>query len=411
MKVKKIVVLLTMSAMVVGGATACSSLFNKTSDTKAESSSSQAMDETEALTKVEDYGTVKLGQYKGVKLTVESTEVTDAEVEQQIESLLLNNPSRTEVTDRSAEIGDVVNINYVGKRDGVEFDGGSSDNYDLKLGSNNFIPGFEEGLVGLNKGDNKTLELTFPKEYHSAELAGAAVTFDVVINAIYAETPAVLNDEWVTSITGGTHNTVEEYRTFLKNNLIDAKKNSAEQGAQQQALNIVMESSEYTPNQAAIDYEFKNIVNQYKTMANSSGQTYADFVKAYYNMSTDEIEAELKTYGEQIVKQKLVIEEIFKQEKMSLTDDDYARLTELYGMDKESLIKEYGQDDIDYSAKTYKVIKFIVDNAEKTVMETESVTSEPTMESMEESASTEESMANEESSQVEESTEETSAAQ
>ncbi len=401
MMIKKLGLLLAVGIMVAGSASACS-LFNKngeTGTTAAESSSLQAVDETEALTKVDDYGTVKLGQYKGIELVVENTEVTDEEVESQIQSLLANNPNRTEVTDRPAQLGDIANINFVGKKDGVEFNGGSGENFDLTLGSNQFIAGFEEGLVGLNKGDTKTLELTFPEDYHAADLAGAAVTFDVTVNGIYAESPAELTDEWVKNMTGGAQNTVDEYRAFLKESLAETKQNNAEQSAQQQALNLVMETAEYTPNPDAIEYEFKNIVNQYKSMANSSGQSYADFVKAYYNMTTEEIETELRTYAEQIVKQKLVIEEIFKQENMSLTDEDYARLTELYGMDKETLIAEYGQEDIDYSAKTYKVVQFIVDNAEKTEKETEPVITEPTVEGATGETSSEETSVSETSAQ------------
>lgn len=412
MKLKKLVVVLAMSVLFVGTASACS-LLNKNAESAsstAENGSTSVTDETEALTKVDDYGKVNLGQYKGVKLVIHDTSVTDDEVENQIQALLANNPTKVEVTDRPAQLGDTVNINYVGKKDGVEFGGGTADNYDLTLGSGQFIDGFEDGLVGLNKGDAKTLELTFPQEYHSEELAGAAVTFDVTINGIFTETPAELSDEWVKSITGGAQNTVDEYRAFLKESLIATKKTSAEQTAQQQALNIVMESSEFTPNQAALDYEFKKIVNDYKTMANQSGQSYADFVKAYYNMTTDEIEGELRTHAEQIVKQKLVVEGIFNAENMTILDEDYARLTELYGMDKETLIAQYGQDDIDYSAKTYKIVTFIVDNAEKTVEEeTASITSEPTTATETEAAS-EETQAEETEAQTE-AVEETSAAQ
>lgn len=372
MRIKKLMVLITFAAMLT---VACSGAKSKESD----SNNDTTVEQTTApeLVAPASYGSVKLGEYKGIKITMPDTTVTDEEVERQIEAILLANPDKIEVTDRNAELGDTVNIDYVGKKDGVEFDGGKASGSDLDLGSNSFIPGFEDGLVGAEKGETRDLDLTFPKDYHNEELAGQKVVFTVTVNGIYEQKEAELTDAWVEKITAGEQKTVEEYRAFQRESAEQSKKLSANQQAQQQALKAVIDSSEFSPSQEALDYEFQNMVMQYKDMAGSTGQEYETFVKEYYSMTKDEFETELKTYAEEIVKQRLVIDEIANQEKLVVEEKDYEILTELYGQDKESLIASYGQEAIDSSAKLYKVVNFLVENAEKTIEK--AITSESTV--------------------------------
>ena len=142
-----------------------------------------AAETTEA--EITDKGEVtKLGQYKGIEVTKEDTTVTDAELDQRIASILQANPEITEITDRPAQEGDTVNIDYVGMKDGVAFDGGTAEGYDLELGSGAFIDGFEDGLIGANVGEERSLNLTFPEDYGNADLAGQAVVFYVTVNKI-----------------------------------------------------------------------------------------------------------------------------------------------------------------------------------------------------------------------------------
>lgn len=131
----------------------------------------------------ENLGTVELSEYKGVKVNVPAVMVTDAEVESKINQVLSQNPKIEEV-DRPAAEGDIVNIDYVGKQDGVEFAGGTGEGQDLTLGSGRMIDGFEDGLIGTKKGDKKELNLTFPEDYSEKALAGQAVVFEVTVNAV-----------------------------------------------------------------------------------------------------------------------------------------------------------------------------------------------------------------------------------
>ena len=153
---------------------------------------------------------VELGEYKGVTYTPASTEVTDEDVDAQIQAMLDRYPTMNSV-DRAAQQGDTVNIDYVGKLDGVAFDGGSATGTDLELGSGMFIDGFEDGLVGASKGDKLNLDLTFPDPYtNNPDLAGKAVVFEVTVNDVKESIPAELNEEFVTSYTDYT--TVDEFK-------------------------------------------------------------------------------------------------------------------------------------------------------------------------------------------------------
>ena len=144
----------------------------KKSDTAEETTT--AASETQA--EITDKGEVtKLGQYKGVEVTKQDTTVTEADLDQRIASILKANPEVTEITDRPAQKGDTVNIDYVGMKDGEAFDGGTAEGYDLELGSGVFIDGFEDGLIGANTGEERSLNLTFPEDYTNADLAGQAV--------------------------------------------------------------------------------------------------------------------------------------------------------------------------------------------------------------------------------------------
>ena len=170
-------------------------------------------------------GTAQLGEYKGVPVMVQPTDVTDEEVESKIQTELDNNPELVEV-DRAAQEGDTVNIDYKGTQDGVEFAGGTGEDQDLVLGSGEFIDGFEDGLIGTKKGDVKTLDLTFPEDYNQEALAGQAVTFEVTVNAVKEEKEAVLDDAFVQRVSD--FDTVEEYREDIRAQLKEQKERTSE---------------------------------------------------------------------------------------------------------------------------------------------------------------------------------------
>ena len=216
---KKNVRLILCCAAVVMLAAGC----GKKSDT---TETTTAAETTEA--EITDKGEVtKLGQYKGIEVTKEDTTVTDAELDQRIASILQANPEITEITDRPAQNGDTVNIDYVGMKDGVAFDGGTAEGYDLELGSDAFIDGFEDGLIGANVGEERSINLTFPEDYGNADLAGQAVVFDVTVNKIEEKKNAILDDAFVQRVSD--FSTVDEFKADTMAALQEEKEQSAAQ--------------------------------------------------------------------------------------------------------------------------------------------------------------------------------------
>ena len=323
-----------------------------------------------------EYGSAELGVYKGVEIPNIDISVSDAEVESQINTELLQDPDIAEVTDRAVQEGDTVNIDYVGTKDGVAFDGGTASGFDLVIGSHTFIEGFESGLIGHNIGEDVKLDLTFPKDYGNEELAGAAVVFDVKINKISVSTPATLTDEWVNRHTNGAQTTVDAYKALVRTNLEEQRKKSADSQDQYYALNAAVQNAKFDMNDAAIEYEYNNSFKPIEAMITQYNMTLDDYAQAY-GLTGDGLKAELRTQAENFVKQTILIREVYKKENMSLTDADYQLIVDMNGgtITKDELIEKNGQEAVDEIAKAYKVVNFLLENAKRSDV-TVSVTGE-----------------------------------
>lgn len=342
-------------------------------------------------------GSIKLGEYKGVEIGVHSYDVSQEELDDEIQSILEANPSYVEV-DRAAQEGDTVNIDYVGKKDGVEFDGGASQGFDLELGSGTFIEGFEEGLVGHKAGEKVSLDLTFPEEYQSEDLAGAAVVFDVTINSVKERRGAVLDDTFVQGIS--EFKTVDEFTEDTKKDLVDYKKLSVDKQREYEALQAVVENSTIVCAQKDVDEQYKQQMDYYTNMAASFGLQMEDMVAAM-GEDMDSFEEQLQTYAKQAVEQKMVVDAVAKKEKMKVTDDDRKALAEEYQTDMATLINQAGKENVDEAALTRKVAKFLAENAVEVEKET----------TVAETIQAEEATTAEETTAAAATTEETTAAQ
>ena len=304
MRLKKLAL---MSMVVLATMSACGvSKKGGTDSTDAKTATEAKTDEKAPS----DYGSVELGDYIGVEIPNIDTSVSDQDVDAQINTELQQDPDKEQITDRPVQEGDTVNIDYTGTKDGVAFDGGSAKGYDLVIGSNNFIEGFESGL-----------NLTFPSDYNNKDLAGAAVVFDVKINSISVSKPATLTDEWVSKHTGGAQTTVDAYKAEVKKQIEDQRKKSAEQQDQYNALTAVMKNSTYKLNDKAVDYEYDSAMEPINNMIKQYGMTIEQFAQAY---GTDEegLKAKVREQAESTAKEKLTIDTIFKKQKMSLKDED-----------------------------------------------------------------------------------------
>jgi len=311
----------------------------------------------------DDYIAIK--KYKGLEIEkTEAVKVTDADVEASIKSDLEILGTEIEVTDRAAQMGDTVTIDFVGTQNGVPFEGGSSQDHKLVLGSHMFIDGFEEGIVGHMVGESFPLNLTFPKDYNNEALAGQDVVFTVTIDKItYLQLPE-LTDALLPEI-GTTAKTVDEYKESVRKTLEKSNEETAKEAMKKTILEeliINCEVKEY-PDDLLIEVG-KNFVFQESYMALMSGKNIDDAVLSNYELTVEVKVKELTTL-------QLAIDLIAEKEGIKVSLDEYEKevetLAQAYGStDKDSFVKEYesvyGEGFIRSELLKTKVAKFLLDN-------------------------------------------------
>lgn len=330
-------------------------------NTSAAESQTEASAAEEQAAEIDLGEVTSLGEYKGLEVTKMSTEVTDEELDARIQSILDANPEYVAVTDRAAENGDIVDIDYVGMKDGVAFDGGTAQGYKLELGSHSFIDGFEEGLVGANVGDEKSLNLTFPEQYHSEELAGQDVVFDVTVNGIEEKRDAVLDDNFVQRMSD--FSTVEEFKADTQADIVKEKEIQADQQLESELFLMAVENSEFKVNPEAVENQYNNQLNYYNSMVNMYGMELAEYV-SMFGMTEEQFREDLKNAAETSVKQQLLVQAIAENEGFQVEDADREIVAEQYGMDVKTLQETYGEEAVDTTAMMYKIINFLKENAD-----------------------------------------------
>ncbi|MDW2800321.1 trigger factor [Clostridium boliviensis] len=331
--------------------------------TEATESSAQETVPSVDLSKV-DNGTITLGNYMGIEVKRDAVEVTDEEVQQAIDSDLAAQEKDVEV-DRAIQSGDVVNIDFVGKKDGTAFDGGTAQGYDLTIGSNQFIPGFEEGLVGAKKGDKLSLDVTFPEDYNNKDLAGKPVVFEVTVNTIKEKQTPELNDAFVQENT--KYKNVDEYKEDKKQTLIQNKNDEADQNVKGSIYEAVLANSKVEANQEAIDANVENVIARYTNQAASYGMDFPSFITAFTGMKEEDFRNTVKTQAEGIVKQRLVLNAIADKEGITVSDDDRNDVAQKMGYENvDSMIQAAGQYEVDDYIISNKVLDFLKENAKIT---------------------------------------------
>ena len=289
---------------------------------------------------------VKLGEYKGLDLTLEVEEVTDDYLDTYISYLL--DPVETDDPDAAVAEGDVVNIDYEGKLDGEAFDGGTAQGYDLEIGSGTFIPGFEDGLIGMKKGETKDLELTFPESYVE-DLAGKDVVFTVTVNAIKQKPE--LDDAWVENYTDGAMKTVDEFKESTRKDLEDQNREYAESMLKNDAWQQVLDSSEIL---AFPEEYLQQISDQFDNYINEEAQMYGMELEDYLaemGMTQESYESYRESVARDNVKTRLVTEALAEAEGVTTDSEEFqaaaADMEEYYGMSVDELRENYGADEID----------------------------------------------------------------
>lgn len=335
---------------------------NAEETTAAPTESSTPSDSTEAAAaeKADPGKLTKLGTYKGVEVKKNSTEVTPEELEQRIQGILDTNPEYIEITDRPAQNGDIVNIDFVGMKDGEAFDGGTAEDFPLELGSNSFIDGFEEGLVGAEAGSELSLNLTFPEDYFNADLAGQEVVFDVTVNSIEEKKEAVLDENFVQRMSDFT--TVDEFKADTLADMEQEKETMAENQLEYDAFMAALDNSEFELNEEAVEQQYEAQLNYYTSMVQMYGMTMDDYVAAF-GMTMDDFQKELRTAAENALKQELLVDAVAEEEKLEVTDEDRQKVADQYGTDIQNMKDTYGEEALDRTALVYKVQALVKDNA------------------------------------------------
>ena len=314
---------------------------------------------------------VTLGEYKGIAVSVApKEEVTQEDIDSYIQSAVEGQTTYQDVTGRAIQNGDLVNIDYVGKKDGVAFEGGSSEDggYDLEIGSGSFIEGFEEGLIGTNTGDTLDLNLTFPEDYSSADLAGADVVFTVSVNSVQESIVPELNDALVPTLAAEC-TTVDEYTQYVKELLVEQAQTSFDQTVQSTAFqNAYAAATVKDPTQELIDYYVEQTMLNADTYAGYYGLEREAFVTEQLQMTMEQFEAQAQEMAVEAAKQELVVRAIAKKEKLSVKSEEITTFAEEnmtnYGYETaEAMIEDIGESEIEYYLLNTKVLEFLGTNA------------------------------------------------
>ena len=309
---------------------------------------------------------IKLGKYKGVTVTKEDTTVSDEDIEKEIKDELEKNARSIDVTDRAAENGDTVVLDYEGSVDGVPFEGGKADGYSLELGSGSFIPGFEEQLVGKNIDEDVEVNVTFPEEYHAEELAGKPAIFKCKIHKITAKEMPELDDEYVADIS--EFDTVDAYKEDIKKRLTERKENQVKRAQEDEALAKIIADSDIELPDAMVNTQVDQMINDYARQLSASGLSFDQYLK-FTGMTLEQLKSQMRPDAEDRIKGSLVLEEIAKAEKLEASDEDLEEKIKdtaaQYGMDPEELKKNLSDTEKDNMKKDLALelaVKFITDN-------------------------------------------------
>ena len=354
---------------------------DKKSEEKAEKDDKTSKEASLKLVTVDDISDyVTIGEYKGLTLNRISQEVTDDDVQAEIDYDLEDKGE--EIKDGTVGSGDTVTINFTGTIDGKEFDGGSAEDYQLTVGEGSMINGFEDGIIGMKDGETKELDLTFPEDYYDDSVAGKAVVFKVTLQKFTRK--AELTDEWVAANTD--YKTVDEYKNSVREQLQKDADTSADIDLYDSAWTEVLSASEIKKYpEADVNTAIEEYKAQTEQYVQEAGIEMSDFLEAQ-GISEDEYDDECKTYAESKVEQNLIVQGIMTEEGLTIEDNELDELKDLlcqeYGASSiDELVEHYGQHDVDESLALLRVQKFIVDQAtveEKTGSDDDLIANEDT---------------------------------
>lgn len=312
---------------------------------------------------------VKLGEYKGLEVEKVETEVTDEDVANELKTLQERQAELVVKEEGKAENGDTVVMDFEGFVDGEAFEGGKAENYSLELGSGQFIPGFEEQLVGLAAGEEKDVEVSFPEEYHATELAGKPALFKVTIHEVKGKELPELDDEFAKDVDEEVE-TLDALKEKIKNRLVDSKKHEAEHHVRDTVVDKAAANAEIDIPAVMIDTEVDRMMQEFEQRLQMQGMN----LELYFQFSGQDENAlreQMKEEGEKRVRVSLTLEKIAAAENLEVSEEDVDaelnKMAEMYNMTVDNIKAALGNvDGIKGDLKVRKAVEFLVENS-KTV--------------------------------------------
>ncbi len=295
---------------------------------------------------------VKLGEYKGLHVDVEEPEVTEDDILAELKKQQEQNSTENDVEDRPLQEGDTAHLDYAGTVDGVAFDGGTAEGQELVIGSHSFIDGFEDQMIGMNIGEEKDLNVTFPEEYHAKELAGKPAVFHVKLNGISEKILPELDDEFAAEVS--EFETLDEYKNSVREDLLKKKQDSAKAEKENKLLEKAVENAEIDIPAMMIDSQAEDMVRDFGQRLQMQGMRIEQYLQ-YTGMTMPQLVDSYKDGAKKRIQGRLVLEAIAKAENLEATEEDleaeFKRLSEEYKMEVEKVKEYFGNEDSIASVK------------------------------------------------------------
>ncbi len=308
--------------------------------------------------------TVKIADYFGIEVDRPVYDVTEDDILEELKRVQTRNSRMIDIDDRAAQLEDLVNIDFDGYVDGKQFDGGKSEGHSLKLGSGQFIPGFEDQIVGHKIGDEFDVNVKFPEDYHAEELKGKDATFKCKLNGIkFQELPA-LDDDFAKDVS--EFDTLDEYKADIKTRLEDENKKRSDNLVDEALMNALVEKLDAKIPECMFENETENMVRDYDTRLRMNGLDMKTYFQ-YTGMTLDSLREQMRPDAEKQVKIRLALEKIASAEKVKAgakeVEDEYKRLAEQYGMELDKVKEAVEADAIKEDIKVKKAMDAVRENA------------------------------------------------
>ena len=313
---------------------------------------------------------VTLGKYKGVKVDKIDVEVTDAEVDAEIQKEIEKNSRTVDVTDRAVADGDTAVIDFEGFVDGVAFEGGKGEDYPLTIGSHTFIPGFEEALIGAEIGKETDVNVTFPEDYQAEELAGKAAVFKCTVKKLQEKQLPALDDDFVSEVSAES-DSVEEYKEEVKKNLAEKKESNAKRAKEDAVIDAIIAEATMDIPDAMLDTQARQMVQDYAQRIQSQGLSMEQYMQ-FTGMTVDMLLEQVRPQALKRIQSRLVLEAIVAAEAIEATEEDFAKevktMAETYQMEEDKVLEllgEGGKKQVMEDICIQKAVELAVENAKE----------------------------------------------